>query len=261
MLSSSSSSGGDSATALSATYLVPSLLPICADTGLSNRNQWSNNTFFFFFVISGTFVNSKVMSWGEMEMSGFLPSSLFQRLICKAVNWSQLTTVEKSSSSEFSLLEVYKDVAVLRYGSQKFQLTNLVDKNCIRVDVEGLDPNPIYQRLREQLEVLIEECMHSLRFVTTLLISTALDEVKLNPVVPSSPAPSNKSPRAGTNASPGPTNNSSSSDNSNSNSSSSSSIRSSSSISSRSVSIEEILILRVERGSDHFITIKAVIDL
>jgi len=167
-------------------------------------------------------------------MSGFLPSSLFQRLICKAVNWSQLTTVEKSSSSEFSLLEVYKDVAVLRYGSQKFQLTNLVDKNCIRVDVEGLDPNPIYQRLRKQLEVLIEECMHSLRFVTTLLISTALDEVKLNPVVPSSPAPSNNSPRAGTNASPGPTNNSSSSDNSNSNSNSSNNNNNSSSKKRRS---------------------------
>ena len=131
MLSSSSSSVGDSATALSATYLVPSLLPICSDTGLSNRNQWCNNTFYFFFAISETLMNSKVMSWGEMEISGFLPSSLFQRLICKAVNWSQLTTVEKSSSSEFSLLEVYKDVAVLRYGSQKFQLTNLVYKNCI----------------------------------------------------------------------------------------------------------------------------------
>ena len=114
-------------------------------------------------------MNSKVMSWGEMNMSGFLPSSLFQRLICKAVNWSQLTTVEKSSA-EFSLLEVYKDFAVLRYGSQKFQLTYLVDSNCIRVDVDGVDPNPIYQRLRKQLEVLIEECMHSLRFVTTLLL-------------------------------------------------------------------------------------------
>jgi len=157
-------------TSLSVSYLVPSLLPsIPPGAGILNAHARWNNSFYFFFTISEALVNSKVMSWGEMNMSGFLPSSLFQRLICKAVNWSQLTTVEKSSA-EFSLLEVYKDFAVLRYGSQKFQVTKLVDSNCIRVDVDGVDPNPIYQRLRKQLEVLIEECMHSLRFVMTLLL-------------------------------------------------------------------------------------------
>ena len=103
-----------------------------------------------------------------MKVSGFLPSSLFERLICKAVSWSQQTSKKLDG---IVISEVFKDAAVLRYGRQRFQLTNLKEYNCIKVDVEGEYPVAIFRRLQSQIEMIIKESMKSLYFIPTLLYS------------------------------------------------------------------------------------------
>ena len=71
-------------------YLVPSLLPEYPSLAVNSRYSW-NSSFYFFFASNGTLKHNKVISWTEMKVFGFLPSSLFERLICKAVSWSQQT--------------------------------------------------------------------------------------------------------------------------------------------------------------------------
>ena len=103
-----------------------------------------------------------------MKVSGFLPRGFLERLICKVVNWSQVTL---SEYADINISQIYKDVAIMRYGGQRFQLSCLMEHNTIKVDVEGEYSVAIYKRLYAQIKVLISECMKSLHFIPTLLYS------------------------------------------------------------------------------------------
>ena len=156
-------------------YLVPSLLPDMAlpSTNISDMAfEWpadSYRTFYFGFSASEYLEKQGVFSWSDLRGRGYLPIGLFERLICKTVNHSQLTL--DFESTDFNMFSIYKNVALLSYGNQQFQLRNLSELNCIRVDVKGRNPIAIYRRLRDQLKSVIEECMKSLRLFSTLLIT------------------------------------------------------------------------------------------
>ena len=160
-------------------YLVPCLLPLCdtKNTNSSNMsiditqkspmNPWKNS-FYFLFTSSNFLKSRKTISWGDIKSHGFLPQGLFERLICKAVNWSQVT---QSEHSDISISHLFKDIASMRYGGQRFRLTCLTEYNCIKVDVEGEYSIAVYKRLYDQIKVLISECMKSLIAIPSLIYS------------------------------------------------------------------------------------------
>ena len=161
-------------------YLIPSLLPNFHFSSASNKEgmaiEWplgSFRTFYFCFSTSDFFEKQGAFTWGDLKSRGFSPFGLFERLICKLVNHSQLTL--DLEATDFNISSITKDVALLIYGNQEFQLRNLVDMNCIRVDVRGNNPIAIYRRLKEQLTNVREECMKSLREFSTVLVTRGTD--------------------------------------------------------------------------------------
>ena len=83
-----------------------------------------------------------------------------ERLIGKVVKWSQLTNIACIFDDEY----LYQNYAHLSYGNQRFRLVCIPEINCIRLDVEGEHPPPIHDRISEQINICIKECMGSLYF-------------------------------------------------------------------------------------------------
>ncbi len=79
------------------------------DSSIIFSNNWKNS-FYFLFTSSNFLRTKKTLSWGDIRKFGFLPRGLYERLICKAVNWSQLTV---SEYTDINLSQLYKDVAIL----------------------------------------------------------------------------------------------------------------------------------------------------
>eukprot|EP01041_Mallomonas_annulata_P000218 gene218-395_t len=100
--------------------------------------------------------------FSDLKKDGFLPSGLFERLIGRTLAWSQ-ETYDISGSFQLN-----KNQVTLFFGSQMFRLTEMRDINCIRVEVDGSSPNLVYARLTFFLELIILECMKSLKFSALL---------------------------------------------------------------------------------------------
>ena len=81
-----------------------------------------------------------------------------------------MKTIEKFADIKIS--ELFENVAVLRYGGQRFRLTHLTKSNCIQVDVEGENPYAIYQRLCTQIGNIKSETLKSLGYIPTLLVKS-----------------------------------------------------------------------------------------
>jgi hypothetical protein len=64
-----------------------------------------------------------------------------------------------SSSQFFSA-----NCAVLYDGSQRFKLTLRQDMNSIRLDIEGLHPRGVFNRIMNLIQSIVSECFHSLSF-------------------------------------------------------------------------------------------------
>ena len=150
-------------------YLVPALLPaIAGDPATFQDDLWGNihcfNSCYFIFTTDGRLLTSKWCNVATLRNEGFLPRGLMERLICKAVQWSQLTNI----TDLYDITRLYQNYAELSYGHQQFRLVCIAEINCIRLDVEGAHPLPVYNRLLEQINICIKECMGSLQFMTGL---------------------------------------------------------------------------------------------
>jgi hypothetical protein len=110
-------------------YLAPALLPMSRATGYNWRSS-----FYLVFSTSDALSTSQTMDWNDISAYGFITNGLFERLIGKAVSWNQQTI---DDSLEINVNDVYKDMAILSYGRQRFMLTNQIERNVIRIDVEG----------------------------------------------------------------------------------------------------------------------------
>ena len=143
-------------------YLVPALLPPSSSDGTWSDSQWS--TCFLVFTTSEEFQQFTTISEKDLNMYGFLPSGLFERLIGKAVIWAQNTSANQS----YTNFLLNHDEAILFFGSQRFRLKVRDDICSIEVNIEGLNPKAVHQRLMEQVQTIIEECMKSLFCFTAL---------------------------------------------------------------------------------------------
>ena len=158
-------------------YLVPALLPSTAmhprdfqDESWSKNVQHFNSCYFIF--IAKSDVNClKSFPSSQLRDECFLPKGLMERLIGKAVRWSQLTSIENN----LDIPQLYKNYAVLPYGRQLFRLVCIPEINCIRLDVEGEHPLPVYNRICEQMDKCVKECLGSLSFITALRLNESLE--------------------------------------------------------------------------------------
>ena len=150
-------------------YLVPALLPATVgDPTMFQEDVWRNikqdNTCYFIFTTAPESRLSKWYNTAKLQNEGFLPRGLMERLIGKAVKWSQLTNVKDI----YNVTELYKNYAILTYGRQQFRLICIPEKNCIKLDIEGEHPLPVHNRVLEQINICIKECMGSLQVTTGL---------------------------------------------------------------------------------------------
>lgn len=164
-------------------YLVPALLPDAPETthqssassdGMTpevldflSESIWANDpslkmpvhTVYFAFTIS-TKVGKGILTVDDMRTRGFLPNGLFERMIGRAVAWSQQTNPNGLSLDTTPL---YRDSAILNFGVQRFRLTLSLELNSIRVDVLGRSPTVVVDRLFDHIKKVTTECMHSLQ--------------------------------------------------------------------------------------------------
>jgi serine/threonine protein kinase/GTPase SAR1 family protein len=156
-------------------FIVPALLPLDANilptipAHFSCPAHWETArpdcvTFYFVFTTLGMLSKQSTLSSEDLETLGFLPSGLFERLICKAVNWSQHTSADLFLT--ITVIALKRNVAILCYGNQEFRLIYRKKSNCIQVDVVGENPISIHKRLDAQLQLIVKECLKSLLFFT-----------------------------------------------------------------------------------------------
>jgi len=157
-------------------YLVPALLPsTVGDTCSFQDTRWNSvqhfNTCYFVFGTQSNLSSSQSLCLSQLKSECFLPRGLMERLIGKAVVWSQLTSI----SSRYQAPALYKNYAVLSYGHQLFRLVCIYGINCIRLDIEGEHPLPAHTRISEQIEKCIGEHMGMLHFITALRLGAATE--------------------------------------------------------------------------------------
>jgi len=155
----------------SKSYLVPALLKE-RDTRNGSRMRrfdWKGS-FYIYFTTSLPKLGKTAISIEHMKESGFFPSGLFERLICKATK-SSLSEFESAmlTKTAIDIIDICKDSAVLQNGTQRFQLTSIREWNCIKVDFEGEHAWRALKCIMGHIEVLISECMKSLKYVPLLL--------------------------------------------------------------------------------------------
>ena len=155
-------------------YLVPALLP--ATVGVPTNFQddvWRNirkfNSCYYLFTADTKLRTIKHYSITTLQREGFLPSGLMERLICKVVKWSQVTNFTDIND----ITRLYQNYTAMSFGRQQFRLVCIPEINCIRLDIEGEHPLPVYIRICEQIDACIKECMGSLQVITALRYGTA----------------------------------------------------------------------------------------
>jgi hypothetical protein len=174
LLNRDSSKDNSNVTDTSRQFLVPALLRPVQQQYMSDIRNWTEassivNACVFVFSVSKSFRNNSTINMEDLKRDGFLPSGLFERVIGKAVAWSQSTSKETFHLSDALL---FKDVAVLCFGRQRFRLTSYPMLGCMVVDIEGKSPISVHDRLLEQIRSVMSECMQSLDCFTALMYTS-----------------------------------------------------------------------------------------
>jgi hypothetical protein len=134
-------------------------------------NNWgtglSYSTCLIVFTINASVASRAILRGAELASYGFIPIGTFERLIGKVLAWSTRTSGDDVASGN-----IYKNLLILRFGSQRFRLMILPDLNCIRLDVEGENPLPVYQRVMEMVDSVVKECMSFIVVFTMFVVPT-----------------------------------------------------------------------------------------
>jgi hypothetical protein len=105
----------------------------------------------------------------DLFAKGFLPGGLFDRILGKAISWSQETYSQKSSEAFLKRMAFFRNAAVLSFGDQRFRMQAFPTLSCIRVDIEGTAALNIHDCLLRLCESSIKECMEILRCFSAVL--------------------------------------------------------------------------------------------
>ena len=155
-------------------YLVPSLLPrTVVDPCVFEDEIWKKNvkqwkSCYFVFCTRTNYLHS-LLRFSQLKYDCFFPKELMGRLIGKVVKW----TSESDGTSAIERPSLYRDYAVFFLEQQHLRLVCISELNCIRLDIEGEHPLPVYNRICELIKECVKECMGSLVFFTALPLSPA----------------------------------------------------------------------------------------
>jgi len=157
-------------------FLVPALLPpTLVDPLLFQDAIWQDvqqyESSYFVFNTNADLSSLESITSSQLKRDCFLPRGLMERLIGKAVKRSQMTSIANIAQ----IPHLYQNYAVLSYGNQKFRLICFSDINCIRLDVEGFHPLPVYDRICEQIAKCLKESTVSLFFISAVRLGTSLE--------------------------------------------------------------------------------------
>ncbi len=64
---------------------------------------------------------------------------------------------------------MYKTLAVLFFGRQRFRIYCIPTWNCVRIDIEGINPLAVFDRITELIDLTINECMRNLHYSARFL--------------------------------------------------------------------------------------------
>jgi GTPase SAR1 family protein len=150
-------------------YLAPALLSE-KELRCGSIVDSSHHSFSFIFTPSNDLSQMPTITLDDCSKLGFLPSGLFEKLVSKAISWSMTTS---NYVSRASLYNCYKNCAELAFGNQRFRMMVDYDHNLITIHVlDGNNPLSIHDRLRDQIQEIICECLKSLKFISVLTYQT-----------------------------------------------------------------------------------------
>jgi GTPase SAR1 family protein len=157
-------------------YLVPALLMPTSDSD-HDALHWTDLAYESAHLVF-TLSIEKLESFGVIETAdlqsyGFLPGGMFERVVGKALSWSQDTA--RGGRLNLRSVVLHKDVAVLSFGRQRFRLVHCPDLHCVRVDIEGSNPIGVLQKLLTIVDKIIDECMPSLQCLPAVSFAPPLD--------------------------------------------------------------------------------------
>jgi GTPase SAR1 family protein len=158
-------------------YLVPTLLPATPTGGESAAEycNWADGPTTACYIVFTLFPELAAMSTissAELAKQGFLPNGLFARATGRFVAASQNTV--KGSSLQLDRVVLHSDLLVLCFGRQRFRVVECKELNCMRVDIEGRNPNIVLGQLLETLTQVLAESFKALRcFAAVPYLSTS----------------------------------------------------------------------------------------
>ena len=162
-------------------YLVPSLLNAVDLTLQGNEVSWTDDVYqscLFFFTVDSNLASKITMSQSDLVSKGFLPSGFFERLLSKILLWCQSTS--RYSKFSYDSVVVYRNMAILHFGSQRFRMSLCPRINSIRVDIEGQHPLAVHSTLVDIIDKSISECFQTLTCFTVLFRSGSGSDVLTN---------------------------------------------------------------------------------
>ena len=134
---------------------------------MSPLDDWSGGTVstsYFVFTANPDLARNMTLNREDLAEEAFLPDGVFERILGKAVAWC----VQTSPAVSLYSMALFRHGAILWFGSQRFRLLCLPAESVIRLDVEGKNPLAVHKRLQEQINTIIAECLHALRFFTCI---------------------------------------------------------------------------------------------
>jgi hypothetical protein len=157
-------------------FLVPSLIPPLPMSPLGPHSpKWTDlpySTCYLVFTAFPDLEKSTTLLRSDIVNMGFLPSGLFERLIGKAVTWSQQTCEDLSLHN----LLLGSDCAVMFYGAKRFRLKLDMECNSIELNIEGENPIPIHDRIVDQISTITSECLNALHCFTVIRVLGGLEQ-------------------------------------------------------------------------------------
>eukprot|EP01038_Epipyxis_sp_PR26KG_P004743 gene4743-6654_t len=144
-------------------YLVPSIIPGMPNTVSHQKEEDWNYVGYFVFTTDPRLSNHDYISQSELQTKGFLPKGLFERFVCKAVAWSQYSSLSTSSSTSHS--QIYQDAMISYFGSQRFRVRSLYDLNCVEISTKGVNPLSVMNRAYDLIATLTQESMKNLHCI------------------------------------------------------------------------------------------------
>lgn len=157
-------------------FVAPVLLPTnTQDIQKTLQGREHVNSFHFVFMASRGLESHTTVSKEDCQALGFLPTGLFERLICKLISSSHSTLIP------IQILSLYKNQASFTYGDVTFHITLNTRNNMVTVYVEG-SPIGVHRRLKEIVQDVIQESMKTLKFITLLALESDVLFIRLQQV-------------------------------------------------------------------------------